>query len=83
MESSEKDGLQVSFDEESSTFTFEWDEETHPEYNYLKAMTPEEFTQALTDQLQQFIDDEKSKQLQSGGSSSGTPEVYDHPQPAE
>ena len=81
MESSEQDGLQVNFDEESGTFTFEWNEETHPQYNYLKLMTPEEFSQALSDRLQQLIDDENGSAVQNRGSRSGTPEVYDHPQP--
>jgi len=81
MESSEQDGLQVNFDEESGTFTFEWNEETHPQYNYLTLMTEEEFSKALLDQLQQLIDDENGSAVQDRGSGSGTPEVYDHPQP--
>jgi len=81
MESSEQDGLQVSFDEESGTFTFEWNEETHPQYNYLKLMTPEEFSQALSDRLQQLIDDENGSAVQDRRSGSGTPEIDDYPQP--
>ena len=81
MESHEKDGLQVSFDEESGTFTFEWDEEIHPEYNYLTLMTPEEFSNSLFNQLQKLIDDENNSKVQGRGSGCRTPEISNHPQP--
>lgn len=73
----EDDGLLISFDEESSTFTLEWDEESHPEYNLLRLMTPEEFSRALSDRLQQAIDDETSANISSGRQSSGEAEVDD------
>ena len=83
MEFSENDGLLVSFDEESNTFTFEWDEETHPEYNLLRLLTPEELTNRLSEQLQKLIDDENGSNIPDRGSSGGEAEVYDHPQPQE
>lgn len=83
MESSEQDGLLVGFDEESGSFTFEWDDATHPEYNFLRLLTPEELSRALSDRLQELIDDETSSDIQGGGSGSGAPEIYDHPEPQE
>ncbi len=83
MEFGENDGLLVSFDEESSTFTLEWDEETHPEYNFLRLLTPEELTNRLSEQLQKLIDDENGSNIQDRGSSSGETEIDDHPQPQE
>ena len=83
MESNDKDGLFIGFDEESGTFTLEWDEETHPEYNLLRLMTPEQFSRILSEQLEESLEDEIGSDVQSGGSGSGAPEIYDHPQPQE
>ena len=83
MEFDENDGLLVSFDEESNTFTFEWDEEAHPEYNFLRLLTPEELMNRLSAQFQKLIDDESQPNVQDRGSSGGEAEVYDHPQPQE
>jgi hypothetical protein len=76
----ENDGLFISFDEESNTFTIEWDGESHPEYNLLHLMTPEEFSQAISDRLQQVIDDETSTNISSWGQSGGEAEVNDDPE---
>lgn len=84
MEASEKEGLIVSFDDESSTFSFEWDENTHPEYNYLKDLTSEKFSQILKDYLSHYTehpDDQTNSVLSSWGSSGGTSKVDDHPEP--
>jgi len=78
MEFSENDGLLVSFDEESNTFTFEWDDETHPEYSFLRLLTPEELTDRLSEQLQKLIDDESQPNVQDWGSSGGEAEIDDH-----
>ena len=43
METSSEDGLTVTFDDETNIFSFEWDEETHPEYNFIKDFTDEDF----------------------------------------
>lgn len=83
MENDDRDGLLVQFDEESGTFTLEWDEEAHPEYNLLKLVTPEQFSRILSEQLEELIEDEDGSDVQSGGSGSGAPEIYDHPQPQE
>jgi hypothetical protein len=78
MEFSENDGLLVSFDEESNTFTFEWDDETHPEYNFLRLLTPEELMNRLSAQFQKLIDDESQPNVQDRGSSGGEAEIDDH-----
>lgn len=43
METSSDAGLTVTFDEETGIFSFEWNEETHPEYNFIKDFTDESF----------------------------------------
>lgn len=55
MESSSEDGLTVSFDEESGTITFDWDNETHPEYNFLNLLTPEELSKMLMDRIKELV----------------------------
>ena len=54
MESSSEDGLTVSYDEESGTITFDWDNETHPEYNFLNLLTPEELSKMLMDRVKEL-----------------------------
>lgn len=55
MESSSEDGLTVSYDEESGTITFDWDNETHPEYNFLNLLTPEELSKMLMDRIKELV----------------------------
>lgn len=51
LETSSQDGLTVTFDEETSIFTFDWNEETHPEYNFLKDLTSDDFSQMMQEYL--------------------------------
>ena len=51
MEISSEDGLTVSFEDETGIFTFEWDEETHPEYNFIKDFTDEDFATMMREYL--------------------------------
>lgn len=46
------EGLTVTYDDESLTFTFDWDPETHPEYNFLENMTSNELIKMITDYLE-------------------------------
>lgn len=55
MESSTNDGLTVSYDEESGTITFDWDNEMHPEYNFLNLLTPEELSKMLMDRIKELV----------------------------
>lgn len=58
-ESTTLDGLTVSYDEETGTFTFDWDEETHPQYNYLKELTEEMFTEMLMKAIEENLTEEQ------------------------
>lgn len=58
-ESTTMEGLTVSFDEETSTFTFDWNEETHPEYNYLTEMTEEMFTEMLMKSIENSLTEDQ------------------------
>lgn len=51
METSTDAGLTVTFDDETGIFSFEWDEETHPEYNFIKDFTDEDFATMMRDYL--------------------------------
>jgi len=54
MESSTSNGLTIIYDEENAEFTFDWDEATHPEYNFLKDMTGEELGDMLMERLKKL-----------------------------
>lgn len=74
IEISERDGLRVELDEESSTFSFVWDDETHPEWNFLKDMTNEDFAQMMQNYIDHCDANQEKADLQSGRSCCGTPE---------
>jgi len=66
METSSDAGLTVSIDDETGIVSFEWYEETHPEYNFIKDFTDETFATmmreyidrlGLTDHVQETADD--------------------------
>lgn len=61
----ESSGLFISYDEETSTITFEWDSETHPQYNCLESLSQEEVSQLLLNGLEDAIEElEKENQQQ-------------------
>ena len=47
IESSEGNGLLVTFNEKEGTLTMNWNEETHPEYNFLNNCTSEDIIKLL------------------------------------
>jgi hypothetical protein len=59
-ETSSEEGLTVIYDEETLTFSFDWDPETHPEYNFLQDMTSNDLIKMITDYLE--LTDEEAKQ---------------------
>ena len=62
MESMSEDGLTVSYDEEQGIITFDWDEETHPQYNWLSELTPEQLMQSILNYCNDIIDNEQEAQ---------------------
>ena len=66
MESSSEDGLTVSYDEESGTITFDWDNETHPEYSFLNLLTPEESSKMLMDRIKELVTEDEEPTIQAG-----------------
>ena len=77
LEISEEDGLRVEFEEESSTFSFVWDTYTHPQWNFLKDMTNEDFVQMMQDYIDSYDGNQEKTDLQGGGSCCGTTEIND------
>lgn len=59
METSSDAGLTVSIDDETGIISFEWDEETHPEYNFIKDFTDETFATMMREYIKRLdlIDD--------------------------
>jgi hypothetical protein len=70
VERSEKDGLVVSIDDETDLITLEWDEETHPQWNFLHELGEEGVTQMLMDYCKQVLFEHETKDLHDPGPSS-------------
>lgn len=64
METSIEDGLTVSYDEEQGIITFEWNEETHPQYNYLAGLTSEQLSQSILNLCNEYLDNTEQAQDQ-------------------
>lgn len=77
----EEDGLLITYDEESNLLTFEWNEETHPQYNYLYLLTEEKFSQMLKEHCERLDGIQETADLQDRGSCSGTTESNSDPEP--
>ena len=70
VERSEKDGLVVIIDDEANHILFEWDDETHPQWNFLRDLGEEGVTQMLMDHCQQILSEHETKDLHDFGPSS-------------
>lgn len=77
----EQDGLFITYDEESGLLTFEWNEDTHPQYNYLYGLTEEKFSQMLKDHCDRLDGTQKTPGLQDWGPCGGTTESNSDPEP--
>ena len=83
-ETSSSEGLTVTYDEETFTFTFDWNEETHPEYNFLSGWTSQDLIQLLTEYLKQVEDESHARaqaDVQAGGPGGGETESLGDSQP--
>jgi hypothetical protein len=63
VERSEKDGLVVMIDDETDTLTFEWDDETHPQWNFLRELGEDGVTEMLLAHCQQILSEHETKDL--------------------
>ena len=70
VEQSEKDGLTITIDDETDNILFEWDEETHPQWNFLHDLGEEGLTQMLMEQCQRILSEYETKDLHDPESSS-------------
>jgi len=61
VERSEKNGLVVIIDDETDTLTFEWDDETHPQWNFLQELGEEGVAELLMDYCKQAISEHESE----------------------
>lgn len=65
MEISSNAGLTVTFDDETGIFTFDWDENTHPEYNFIKDFTDQDFATMMRDYLELNTPDDSDPEAAS------------------
>jgi hypothetical protein len=70
VEQSEKDGLVITVDDEASSFLFEWNEETHPQWNFLCDLGEEGISRMLMDRCQRILSEHETKDLHDPESSS-------------
>ena len=70
VERSEKDGLVVIIDNETNIITFEWDDETDPQWNFLRELGEERVTEMLMDYCKQVTSEHETKDLHDPESSS-------------
>jgi hypothetical protein len=63
VERNEKDGLVVIIDDETNLMTLEWDDETHPQWNFLHDLGEEGVTELLIDYCKQIISEHETKDL--------------------
>jgi hypothetical protein len=70
VERSEEDGLVISIDDETDTLTFEWDDETHPQWNFLRELGEEGVNKMLMDYCNQIISEHENKDLHDSRPSS-------------
>ncbi len=73
MDTTNDSGLSVSFDEEAGIITLDWDENTHPQWNFLNGMTSDEFCDLLQNYLDE-LEKIKNTEVSGGGSSCRAPQ---------
>lgn len=70
VERSEENGLVVIVDDEANLLTFEWDDETHPQWNFLRELGEEGITELIIDYCNRVISEHETKDLHDSGASS-------------
>ena len=61
VERSEENGLVVIVDDEANLLTFEWDDETHPQWNFLRELGEEGITELIIDYCNRVISEHEPK----------------------
>ena len=60
---SEKDGLVITVDDEASNILFEWDEKTHPQWNFLCDLGEDGVSRMLMNRCQRILSEHETKNL--------------------
>jgi len=66
---SEENGLVITVDDEANLITFEWDDETHPQWNILHELGEDGVNQVLMDYCKQVLSEHETEDLCDLGSS--------------
>ena len=67
---SEENGLVIIVDDEANLLTFEWDDETHPQWNFLHELGEDGVTELLMNYCNQIVSEHETKDLPDPGPSS-------------
>jgi len=70
VERSEENGLVIIVDDEANLLTFEWDDKTHPQWNFLRELGEDGVTEMLMAYCNQIISEHETKDLHDPGPSS-------------
>lgn len=65
MESLTDAGLTVTYDEEAGVITFDWNPETHPQYNYLEELTSEKFSEMMQNWIKTYEENNADPNFQA------------------
>ena len=66
-DTTERDGLTITVDDETNILTFSWDDETHPMWNFLHDLGEEGIRKALTDFCTQIFSEDGTEELHDDG----------------
>lgn len=56
------DGLTIEYNEEEATLTISWDENTHPQWNFLKETNGESILEGIREKAEEVIGEHENKE---------------------
>ena len=62
-ETTERDGLTITVDYKTSILTFDWDDETHPQWNFLHDLGEDGIRKALMNYCTQLLSEDETEDL--------------------
>jgi len=66
MESLTEDGLTVIYDEEKEIITLDWNEDTHPQYNFLANLTQEQLSEMIIGYCDDYLNKHSEEITKAG-----------------
>lgn len=70
IETTECDGLTITVDDETGILTFNWNEKTHPQWDFLYVLGEDGIKKRLIDNCKQILSEDETENLHNPVSSS-------------